>query len=126
MLTERAMFERKWEGLPLLAELIGQRRLSADGEVRLYGPSSVSDNIFEIFRRLVEVSTLVRDQREVLREFVAQARPEEVGKLDHELYELRARMQELSRYLSEGLPADIDRVFGDDDPDRLTTTILAG
>ena len=110
MLTDKAMFDRKWQGLPLLAEVIGQRRLSADAEIELYGPSSVSDNIIALFTRLVEVSALVRDQRDVLKEFVAKASSEEFVELDRELHELRGRMQELSRYLSEGLPAEIERV----------------
>jgi len=51
MLTNEAQFDRQWQGLPLLAKLLGRRPLSESAEIELYGGTSVSDNIFTEFDR---------------------------------------------------------------------------
>jgi hypothetical protein len=57
MLTERALYERKWKHFPELAKLLDQKQLG----VNWTGPSSVSDNILDQVPRILEIFALVQD-----------------------------------------------------------------
>jgi hypothetical protein len=57
MLTEKAMYDRMWGAYPALGELLGAKRIPDD----YFGFTSVSDNVFDSVRRLMEISILIRE-----------------------------------------------------------------
>lgn len=57
MLTERAMYERKWGRFPELGKVLSGKQLT----VKWTGPSSVSDNIFDQVVQLLKIYALVED-----------------------------------------------------------------
>jgi hypothetical protein len=57
MLTKAAMHERMWGQYPALGELLGAKQVPND----YFGFSSVSDNVFDSVRRLMEISILIRE-----------------------------------------------------------------
>ena len=69
MLTESALYERKWGRFPELGRLLSHKQPS----VRWTGPSSVSDNIFDQVRRLLEIYALVEDNSRDIEQAVAGA-----------------------------------------------------
>ena len=57
MLTEEAFSERMWGGFPALRKVLEDQRV-AD---RFYGPTSVSDNLFNKMDRLLKLEILVSE-----------------------------------------------------------------
>ena len=110
MLTDEAQIRRQWQGLPLLGKLLGQRRLSGSAEINLYGGTSVSNNIFTEFDRLIRAFAIVTDQREVLQAFLADAPSEESWQLIQELEQLAGRLRDMGEHLQRGLAAQIEEV----------------
>jgi hypothetical protein len=85
MLTERALYERKWSRFPELGKLLDGKCLSA----KWTGYSSVSDNIFDQVARLLEIYAAVDDNSKEIEQTVAGA--------DHPI---RRELLELSRGLT--------------------------
>ena len=113
MLTDEAQFRREWQGLPLLGKLLGQRRLSENAEIGLYGATSVSDNIFTEFDRLIRTFAIVKDQREVLRAFVADATCAEAEGLLLEVNQLSDRLRRFGEHLQGVLAPQMERLLAD-------------
>ena len=113
MLTDEAQFRREWQGLPLLGKLLGQRRLSENAEIGLYGATSVSENIFTEFDRLIRTFEIVKDQREVLRAFLADATDDEARQLEGEFLQLTTRLRDMGEYLQRDLAPQITTIYSD-------------
>lgn len=56
MLTDRAIYERKWKHFPELVKLLDQKQPSLNWT----GPTSVSNNKFGEINRLLEIYALVK------------------------------------------------------------------
>lgn len=110
MLTAKAEFERRWQGLPVLAKVIGDAELSEDAAIRLYGRTSVSDNVVEVVSRLLHVSALATDQKGTLIGFVATASPRQSEDLMMELRQLANRLREFAVYLDKQLASEIEEL----------------
>lgn len=63
-LTREAEQDRMWEPFPALRKVLEDKRVPN----RFYGPSSISDNIFEQFRRLLEIEILVSEHASIIRD----------------------------------------------------------
>jgi hypothetical protein len=59
MLTEKAQSDRKWGWLPELRSILEPKRVPE----HYFGASSVSDNIFDWLRHLIEVEMLIQENR---------------------------------------------------------------
>ena len=81
MLTSEAIQERKWGEFPELRKVLQARRVP-DG---YYGPSSVSDNIFNQLQRLAEVAVIVKECQTVVAEA---ATPQNLRQLTADLHRL--------------------------------------
>jgi len=75
VLTEKAEYERCWGGIPVLGELLGNKRIPD----HYYGPSSVSDNEFKRVQRLMKIYILIHENREEIKNMMRRsdlARPQ--------------------------------------------------
>ena len=103
-LTEQAYFERKWEGLPILANLIGKKQLS----MKWYGESSVADNIMDRVNRTLEIYASVEDNRNEIKNLIINSKSNiEMHKLLGELKYLQIQLMDLSerfKYYASHLP----------------------
>jgi hypothetical protein len=92
-LTEEAYFERKWEGLPILANLIGKKQLSMEW----CGESSVADNIIDRVNRTLEIYASVEDNRDKIKNLIINSKSNiEMHKLLGELEYLQIQLMDLS------------------------------
>ncbi|HQO78829.1 MAG TPA: hypothetical protein PLG17_10000, partial [Thermodesulfobacteriota bacterium] len=64
MLTAKAYQERKWRAFPALRKALEDKKVPDD----YYGPTSVSDNMFARMDRLLEISVLVSEYQEHIKE----------------------------------------------------------
>ncbi len=103
-LTEQAYFERKWERLPILANLIGKKQLS----MKWHGESSVADNIFDRVYRTLDIYARVEDRRDEIKNLIINSKSNiETDKLFDELLYLRIQLIDLSerfKYYADHLP----------------------
>ncbi len=67
MLTDSAMYKRRWGQFPTLGKVLEPAR--AEFEKRVY-PTSVSDTEFDYIRRLLSVAALVAASRGTLVDFI--------------------------------------------------------
>lgn len=86
MLTEKAMSERKWGWLPALRLILELKRVPDD----YYGPSSVSDNLFDRTRRFMEIEILVHEHRA---EIIKILGSDLLGKIMGDLHRLREALR---------------------------------
>jgi hypothetical protein len=63
LLTDEALYERKWGWIPALGEILSKKGIPW----HYFGPTSVSDNRFESTRRLMEIMILIRENRDEIR-----------------------------------------------------------
>ena len=63
MLTEEARYERKWGHFPSVGKLVGDIKIPA----RYFGPTSISDNVFQYLNRLAEVAVVVEEYAEIIK-----------------------------------------------------------
>jgi len=92
MLTEQALRDRKWEWLPALRPILEFKRVPD----RYYGPTSVSDNIFDRVHRLIEISILIQENQA---EIAEQLRADGHERIREDLY----RVHEAIRYTEDCL-----------------------
>ena len=74
MLLESAYRERKWGRFPALRKALEDRCVPDS----YYGPTSVSDNIFDALHRLVEIAILANEHIRVVMETAQSIGPEEM------------------------------------------------
>ena len=103
-LTEQAYFERKWEGLPILANLIGKKQLS----MKWTGESSVADNIMDRVNRTLQIYASVEDNHDEIKNLIINSKSNiEMHKLLGELKNLQIQLMALSerfKYYASHLP----------------------
>ena len=63
MLTEEARYERKWGHFPSVGKLVGNKKIPE----RYFGPTSISDNVFQYLNRLAEVAAVVEEYAEIIK-----------------------------------------------------------
>jgi hypothetical protein len=63
LLTDKALYERKWGWIPALGEILGKKEIPW----HYFGPTSVSDNRFESARRLMEIMILICENCDEIR-----------------------------------------------------------
>jgi hypothetical protein len=63
LLTDEALYRRKWGWIPALGEILGKKEIPW----HYFGPTSVSDNRFESTRRLIEIMILIRENCDEIR-----------------------------------------------------------
>jgi len=83
-LTEQAYRERKWGSFPILRQVLEDKHLPD----KYFGITSASDNLFDRFHRLIEITLLTREYREELlkignRDFKAALHSEELLKMGY-------------------------------------------
>lgn len=64
MLTEEASRQRWWGPFPALRKAIEKKRVPDS----YYGPTSVSDNVFESLGRLVSIAILAHEYRSIVKQ----------------------------------------------------------
>ena len=94
MLSEEAYRERMWGRFPALRKALEGRRVPD----RYYGFTSVSDNIFDALRRLVEIAILAREYESVVRGTVQSVGPEAMHR---DLDRLRGELETASSEFRE-------------------------
>ena len=93
MLSNEALHERKWGRYPTLDRLLGHHSVPS----HLYGPTSVSDNVFDRLTRLLEVAFTIKEHMESIRT-VTDA---EICRLLDDLEHLEHELRVASRFLAE-------------------------
>ena len=78
MLTEKAMYERKWGRFPALGRLLGELRVPD----KYHGFSSVSDNVFASILRTLEIAVTAEAHEAVL---LGTADPQLIQRLPEDL-----------------------------------------
>ena len=63
MLSDKGRYERKWGHFPSVGKLVGDKKIPA----RYFGPTSISDNIFQYLNRLAEVAVVVEEYAEIIK-----------------------------------------------------------
>jgi hypothetical protein len=99
MLTEKAQSERKWGWLPALRLILESKRVPE----RYFGASSVSDNMFDRLRRLLEIDILVQENRAQIIEKLSSESRDQIMEDLH-------RLREAFRYAKRELQAAEGRV----------------
>ncbi len=94
MLTEKASRERKWGRFPALRKALEDKRIP----VSYYGPTSVSDNMFDALHRLIEIAILAREHESVIRETAQVVGPEEMYR---DLERLRGELEATSSFFKQ-------------------------
>lgn len=86
MLTDEALFKRKWGSYPSLGELLGKHPVPSHH----FGPTSVSDNVFSGLLRLAEVAILTEEHADTIRTVTdseaASRLPKDLDRLQGELH----------------------------------------
>ncbi len=86
MLTQKAMQERKWGSYPALRKALEDKSLPDS----YYGPTSVSDNTLDEFRRLIEIAILAHEYESAIKQSASSVGPENFYK---DLRELEGRLE---------------------------------
>ncbi|MBN2320367.1 MAG: hypothetical protein JXR49_14895 [Acidobacteria bacterium] len=60
MLIEKARRERKWGRFPILRDALEQKKIPDS----YYGPTTVSDNVFNALERLIEITFLASENED--------------------------------------------------------------
>lgn len=90
-LTKEAYLERKWARFPALRQALEDKNLPG----HYYGPSSISDNLFDQMTRLVEISKLAIEYKE---EILSLSESVSLKELTHELNNLTAMLFDMQAF----------------------------
>lgn len=94
MLTEEASRELKWGRFPALRKALEDKRIPDS----YYGPTSVSDNIFDALHRLAEIAVLARENESVVRGTAEAIGPEQMYR---DLHRLQSELEAASSFLEQ-------------------------
>lgn len=90
------MRERTWEKYPALRQILETREVPA----RYYGRTSVSDNIFDAFQRLMRLSVLIE---EFQKEIIAGSKELDENQLLDDLRLLERQLGDASSFFGDSL-----------------------
>jgi hypothetical protein len=97
MLTAEAHAERKWGQFPVLRTVLESRRLPDS----YFGPTGVSDNIFDQLHRTLEISLLACESEAEIRKAAQADGPnaiiDDLRRLEAQLHDASSRIDEISR-----------------------------
>jgi hypothetical protein len=101
-LTEEAYRERKWGFIPVLRQVLEDKEIPAS----YYGCSSASDNIFEAFSRLMDISVLLVEHKSHIKE-----RARSLGRVGREsMFEDLRRVEGKLEYVSHFFRETIEQI----------------
>jgi hypothetical protein len=94
MLTDHAIYERKWGRYPSLGRLLVAHQVPD----HYYGWSSVSDNVFDWLDRVAKTAVVTKEHAAILR---GATDPQLIKSLPDELHELELQLVAAARFFTE-------------------------
>ena len=94
MLTNEALYKRKWGPYPSLGTLLGKHPVPE----HLYGWSSISDNVFNRLTRVAEVALTTKEHAALLLDTTD---PQLIQRLPEDLHALESELQGAAHFFTE-------------------------
>jgi hypothetical protein len=93
MLTEKAHYERKWNWIPRLAQLLSTKQIPE----HYFGVASTSDNRFDRVRRLMEISILIQENHGELKSQISKCEQSEKTQIEKELRLVSSALESIGK-----------------------------
>lgn len=105
-LTEKAMAQRTWGAFPALRTILETKKMPD----YYYGASSASDSMFDHFQRILQMSILIKENRDVVQESLKRA---DQSHLEHLIKDLSRVQHDLRRVISicQNATEEIDQLI---------------